>query len=127
MTEPLFHNRRPLGQKAKELLQDPDPEVLYVVQLAQSVLQNPRAIPGQQERRNAQLMLELVNQLVDKTPTKAQRLFLGPDYQKVGSQQAGEEQLLQGDQDSLGVRLVENLYANLANQSPSLNPAHSLT
>jgi len=38
LNEPLPENRRPLGQKAKQLLQqakaDADPGVLYVLQLA---------------------------------------------------------------------------------------------
>ncbi|MHC4180314.1 MAG: hypothetical protein ACYSWU_22650 [Planctomycetota bacterium] len=135
MKERLFHNRRPLGQKAKSLLReakvDPDPGVLYVLQLAQWLLRdNKMSLLGLQERRHAHLMQDLVDQLGDRPPKKVLKLFLDPDHQKSGLQQAGEEQLLQGDlptPESLGARLVENLYANLANQSPSLNPAHSLT
>ena len=135
MTEQLFHNRRPLGQKAKALLQQakiaPDPEVLYVLQLAQWLLdENKRELPGLQERKHAHLMQDLVNQLDSRPPKAVHKMFLSPDFQKAGVRQAGEEQLLQGDlktPESLAVRLVENLYANLANQSPSLNPAHSLT
>ena len=134
MTESLFHNRRPLGQKAKELLQKakahPDPEVLYVLQLAQWLLDERKtALPGLQERKHAHLMQDLASQLGNRPAKKVQKLFLSPDFQGTGVQQAGEEQLLQGDltPESLAVRLVENLYANLANQSPDLNPAHELT
>jgi len=136
LNEPLPENRRPLGQKAKELLQQakvsPDPQVLYVLQLAQWLLEgdNKGFLPGLQERRHAHLLEEYVNQLSDLDPKKVLKRFLGPDFQKIGSQRAGEDQLLQGDlpsPESLGVRLVENLYANLSNQSPHLNPPHELT
>ena len=129
-------NRRPLGQKAKELLQQaeeyPDPDGLYILQLAQWLLKgdNKGFLPGLQERRNAHLMEDLVNQLWDRPPMRAHKLFLNPDYQLQRLQREGEEQLLRGDlptPESLGVRLVENLYANLSIQSPFLNPPHELT
>ncbi len=52
------------------------------------------------------------------------KMFLSPDYQKEGLQQAGEEQLLHGNPstaEQLGQRLVENLYANLSILDPTLD------
>lgn len=134
MTE-LALNQSPLGKKAKELLlkakQDADPNRLYVSQLAQWFLAEKKlAIPGLQERRHAHLLEDLVNQLSDRPPKAVLKLFLNPDHQQsLGIRHEGESQLLQGDPspEQLGLRLVENLYANLSNQSPDLNPAHSLT
>jgi len=74
-------------------------------------------------------MQDLVNQLGDRPPKKVLKLFLSPDHQTLRLQREGEDQLLQGDlssPESLGVSLVENLYFNLANQSPYLDPVHSL-
>ena len=84
MTEPLSLNKKPLGQKAKELLLKagvtPDPYYLYVIQLAQWMLEGARKLelPGARERENAHLLEDVLSQMSSLPPQKARNLFLDP-------------------------------------------------
>ena len=70
MTEPLSLNRRTLDQRAKKVLEsldaDPDPQYLYLLQLAQWKLEGDRKeeLPGARERENAHHLEEFLHQAI---------------------------------------------------------------